>query len=66
MSIFFVYHFIPLTLLQALDVGIFKSLKSHYNKEGKKYVTAHPGRVIMAEILASLIGKEWSLYYGRV
>ena len=30
-------------LLQPLDVGIFKSLKSHYNKECKKCMTAHPG-----------------------
>ena len=42
-------------LLQPLDVGIFKSLKSHYNKECKKYMVQHPGRVITTEAIASLV-----------
>ena len=38
-------------LLQPLDVGIFKSLKSNYNKECKKYMAQHPGRVITTEAI---------------
>jgi len=32
-------------LLQPLDVGIFKSLKSNYYKACRKYIVDRPGRV---------------------
>ena len=57
---------LPSHTTHLLDVGIFKSLKSHYNKECKKYVTAHPGRVITTEVIASLISKAWSLSFTPV
>ena len=53
-------------LLQPLDVGIFKPLKSYYNKECKKYLTANPGRVITTDVIASLVGKAWSLAFTPV
>ena len=53
-------------LLQPLDVGIFKSLKSHYNKECKKYMAAHPGQMVTTEVIASLIGRAWSLSFTPV
>ncbi len=46
-------------ILQPLDVAVFKSLKSHYWKECRKYIAAHPGRVITTEVIASLLGKAW-------
>ena len=47
-------------LLQPLDVGVFKSFKSHYNNECRKYMMAHPGRTIATENIAALIGAAWS------
>ena len=41
-------------LLQPLDVGVFKSLKSNYSKECQRYLAANPGRVITTEIIASI------------
>ena len=48
------------THLQPLDVGVFKSFKSHYNDQCRKYMTAHPGRTITTDNIASLVGAAWS------
>ena len=48
-------------ILQPLDVGVFKSLKSHYSRECRKYLMDHPGQVITPHNIASLIGKAWPL-----
>ena len=46
-------------LLQPLDVGVFKSLKSFYYKACKEYTTDHPGRVITTDVIASLLADAW-------
>lgn len=46
-------------ILQALDVGVLKSFKSYFSKAGTVYVVNNPGRVITADILASLVGEAW-------
>ena len=48
-------------ILQPLDVGVFKSFKSHYYKECRRFLAAHPGRVITTEVIASLVAKAWPL-----
>ena len=48
------------THLQPLDVGVFKSFKSHYNNECRKYLIAHPVRTIATENIAALVGMAWS------
>ena len=48
-------------ILQPLDVGVFKSLKSNYSKACKKHLATHPGRVITSDILASLLRQAWSV-----
>ena len=48
-------------ILQPLDVAVFKSLKSHYWKECRRYLAAHPGRVITTEVIAAFLGKAWLL-----
>ena len=40
-------------VLQLLDVGGFKSFKSHFSKACSKYMSQHPGRVVTADKLAS-------------
>ena len=42
-------------VLQPLDVGILKSFKSHFSKACSKYMSQHPGRVVTADKLASLV-----------
>ena len=46
-------------ILQPLDVGVFKSLKSNYYKACKKYITDHPGRVITTDVIAALVAVAW-------
>ena len=41
-------------VLQPLDVGGFKSFKSHFSKACSKYMSQHPGRVVTADKLALL------------
>ena len=48
-------------LLQPLNVGVFKALKSFYSKECSKYLANNPGRVITTDIIASLFAKAWPL-----
>ena len=42
-------------LLQPLDVGVFKSLKSFFNKACKQFMADNPGCVVRSENLASLL-----------
>ena len=53
-------------LLQPLDVGVFKSLKSNYSKECRRYLAANPGRVITTEVIASILGKAWPASFTPV
>ena len=53
-------------LLQALDVGVFKSLKSHKSKECLKYMALNPGRVIITEAIASILSKARPLSFTPV
>lgn len=46
-------------LLQPLDVGVFKPLKSYFSKVCKRHLAANPGQVITTDILASLLGQAW-------
>ena len=46
-------------LLQPLDVGVFKSMKSQFNKACKHFMTSKPGRIITSEDLASLLAVTW-------
>ena len=46
-------------MLQPLDVGVFKSLKSNYSVVCKKYLSNHPGQVITTDVLASLLAQAW-------
>ena len=45
--------------LKPLDVGVFKSFKGNFSKACGKYLAKHPGRVVTADILASLVGQAW-------
>ena len=53
-------------LLQPLDVGVFKSLKSNYSKQCQKFLSANPGRVISTEDIASLLGIAWPISFTPV
>ena len=46
--------------LQPLDVGVFKSFKSNFNKACLKYMSSHPGRVVTVEVLASMFSETYS------
>ena len=46
-------------ILQPLDVGVFKSFKTHFSKACSRYIAANPGRVITADKIASLIAEAW-------
>ena len=46
-------------VLQPLDVGGFKSFKSHFSKACSKYMSQHPGRVVTADKLVSLVAEAW-------
>ena len=46
-------------MLQPLDVGVFKSLKSNYSTACKKHLSNHPGQVITTDVLASLLAQAW-------
>ena len=46
-------------ILQPLDVGAFKSFKSRFNKACSKNMKQNPGRVITADILASMVGQAF-------
>ena len=46
-------------ILQQLDVGVFKSFKDNFSKACGKYLAKHPGWVVTADIIASLVGEAW-------
>ena len=47
-------------ILQPLDVRVFKSFKTFFSKACHKHVPyKHPGRVITADVIASLIAEVW-------
>ena len=46
-------------LLQPLDVGVFKSLKTYFHKACKQFMAANPGVVVRSENLASLLAVAW-------
>ena len=50
-------------MLQPLDVGMFKSLKSNYLTACKKHLSNHPGQVITTDVLASLLAQAWPESY---
>ena len=43
-------------ILQPLDVGVFKSLKSFFSKGCRQYMAKNPGCVITQDVLASVVG----------
>ena len=53
-------------LLQPLDVGVFKSFKSNFNKACSKYMSSHPGRVVTVEVLASMVSEAYSASFTPV
>ena len=46
-------------ILQPLDVGVFKSFKSHFSKACHAYIAKHPGRVVTTDIIAALVAEAW-------
>ena len=46
-------------LLQPLDVGVFKALKSAFNKACKRYMAENPCSVVRSENIASLLAHAW-------
>ena len=46
-------------MLQPLDVGVFKSLKSNYSMACKQYLSNHPGQVITTDVLALFLAQAW-------
>lgn len=48
-------------ILQPLDVSVMSSLKCHFRKACKDFMSKNPGRVITEADLAGLVGKAWPL-----
>uniref|UniRef100_A0A1X7VAM0 DDE-1 domain-containing protein n=1 Tax=Amphimedon queenslandica TaxID=400682 RepID=A0A1X7VAM0_AMPQE len=46
-------------ILQPLDVGVFKSLKAHFNKECRDFLYSNPGKKIRSKNLESLLSLAW-------
>ena len=44
----------------------FKSFKTHFSKAYTKYMSKHPGRVVMADKLASLVAEAWPSSFTKV
>ena len=53
-------------VLQPLDVGVFKSFKTHFSKACTRYMSEHPGRVVTADKLASLVAEAWPSSFTNV
>jgi len=53
-------------ILQPLDVGVFKSFKSHFSKACTKYLAKHPGVVVTPDMLASLVAEAWPSSFTAV
>ena len=45
--------------MQPLDVAVFKSLKSHYDKAVDSWLREHPGRGVQESNVASLFAEAW-------
>ena len=45
--------------IQPLDVAVFKSLKSHYDKAVDSWLREHPGRGVQESNVASLFAEAW-------
>ena len=60
----YIFYACPLTLpiyvLQLMDVGVFKSLKSFFSKACRQYMAKNPGRVITEDILATVVGDAFA------
>ena len=53
-------------ILQPLDVGVFKSFKSSFNKACGNYMKQNPGRVITTDVLASMVGQAYPTAFTPV
>ena len=53
-------------ILQPLDVGVFKSFKSNFNKACGNYMKQNPGKVITADLLASMVGQAYPTTFTPV
>ena len=47
-------------------MGVFKSFKSAFSQACHRYVTQQPGRVVTADVLASLVGEAWPRSFNPV
>ena len=52
--------------LQPLDVGVFKSFKTSFNKACGNYVRQYPGRVITTDVLASMVAQAYPTSFTPV
>jgi len=45
--------------IQPLDVAVFKSLKTHYDRSVEAWLHAHPGRAVQESNVAELFAEAW-------
>ena len=55
-----------LHILQPLDVGVFKSFKTSFNKACGNYIKQHPGQVITTDVLASMVAQAYPTSFTPV
>ena len=53
-------------LLKPLNVGVFKSFQSNFNKACGKYMREFPGRVITTDVLASIVAETYPMPFTPV
>ena len=53
-------------ILQPLDIGVFKSFKSGFNKACGDFMKQHLGRVIMTDVLALMVGQAYTSAFTPV
>lgn len=46
-------------ILQPLDISVFKSLKSNFNKVCRDFLFKNPGKKVLSEDIASLLSLTW-------